>query len=75
MNHRPVLSLQYVCSDHKSLLELQGRRKLDMALLGGGEHSHLAIKNFKIPLHATAYLTIPLEPIVAPPQKFITYRL
>jgi len=49
------------------------QEKLDVALLGvaiEGLHSHLAIIGFKIPLHATTYLTISLEPIVVPPQKF-----
>jgi len=29
----------------------------------GGVHSYLAVIGFKTPLHATTYLTIPLEPI------------
>ena len=40
-----------------------------MTLLGvviGGVHAHLG---FKIPLHATTYLTVSLEPIVVPPQN------
>ena len=35
-----------------------------------GVHSHIAIIDYKTLLHTTTYLNIPLEPIVAPPQKF-----
>ena len=59
---------------HKGGLSILGHmQKLDVALLGeviGSVHSHLATIGFKIPLQATNYLTISLEPIVAPPQKF-----
>ena len=44
-----------------------------MALTGvifRGVHSHIAIIDYSIPLHTTAYLIISLKPIVAPLQKF-----
>ena len=49
-----------------------------MALLGmiiGGVHSHLAIIGFKIPLHATTYLTISLKTIAVLPQNFTYDRI
>ena len=51
------------------------QHKVDIALPGvvtRGVHFHIAIIAYKIPLHTTTYLIISLEPIVAPPQKFLS---